>query len=214
MACVAGAEVDGKRRQSEVRTSKGHSPGTFQRCSGRDQVYCMYKLNSHNRLCTVHIVQWPIFFPLNCVPWTFIPCSFSQHLVLGMVVLGPCWWTLGDFWVRLSRRMLPSALQSVWHVAGGLQAADVDSPHAPHSCRGSIKGILCRAPVSPDLPEESAGFPPFLPPSFPSFSPFSLALLPGKEILGEVWKERRISSPFLLMHYPISKTIQYNKGTI
>lgn len=41
--------------------SKGHSPGTFQRCSGRDQVYYMHKLNSHNRLCASHIVPCPVF---------------------------------------------------------------------------------------------------------------------------------------------------------
>lgn len=86
------------------------------------------------------------------------------------------------------RRMPLSAVQTVWYVAGAfrLQMWLHPPPPRPALLRGSLKGILSRAPVSPDLPEESAGFPPFLPPSFPSFPPFSMALLPGKEILGEV----------------------------
>ena len=65
-----------------------------------------------------------------------MPCSSSQPLVRGVVVLGPC----GEHWV-ISGLVSPgdAAVSTAVCAAhgGGLQAADVDPPRTPHSCSGA-----------------------------------------------------------------------------
>lgn len=73
-----------------------------------------------------------------------------------MNVPGPYWWT---FKLLLGYAYPKDAAISIpVYVALGRQPSLYVPLHPPHPRMEGFKGLLSRSPVSPDLPEESAGF--------------------------------------------------------